>query len=351
MLRTCGHYFEAGMAMAWSSKIETPDKEGVAPLHIASTNGHLDMVRLLALLGADISTPDATGATPAYLAAQRGWPEVVRELALLGADLTTPNNDGATPVIMAAHEGHAQTIRVLAEFKVDVTTAPSAPTTYNTYTPLALSVYFAHFEAAKTLLLLGAPVTINDLKQCSDAAGNAQRLRADLQAWAADTLAQHRAFHDTFLHGCSAHQGITLYKLAGLEETRQEIAGFAGIVVGEELRRTRAMGRAIAAIDWAAHDEAWLPAPPPRASGDVDGDEEGQGQGDAAEAEAQGLLQAVVASWKRKWGLMRAERKWKIFEAVLVVMLSLFAKYPPRFVIRYFGQFCVSDECRAHVPV
>ena len=30
-----------------------------------------------------------------------------------------------------------------------------------------------------------------------------------------------------------------------------------GIVVGKELRYTRAMGPAIAAIDWAAHDEVW----------------------------------------------------------------------------------------------
>ena len=35
------------------------------------------------------------------------------------------------------------------------------------------------------------------------------------------------------------------------------IAAFVGIVVGVELRRTRTMGPAIAAIDWAAHDQAW----------------------------------------------------------------------------------------------
>ena len=32
------------------------------------------------------------------------------------------------------------------------------------------------------------------------------------------------------------------------------IAEFAGVVVGEELRHTRAMGPAIAAIDWSVHD-------------------------------------------------------------------------------------------------
>ena len=50
-------------------------------------------------------------------------------------------------------------------------------------------------------------------------------LRADLQAWVADALTQHRTFHDTFLHGCSAHEGIALAMLGGLEE---QVSGGAG---------------------------------------------------------------------------------------------------------------------------
>ena len=33
--------------------------------------------------------------------------------------------------------------------------------------------------------------------------------RADLQAWAADALTQHRIFHNTFLHGTSAHPSVS----------------------------------------------------------------------------------------------------------------------------------------------
>ena len=137
-------------------------------------------------------------------------------------------------------------------------------------------------------------------------------------AWSAATLAQHRAFHDTFLFGTSAHpRHITIQQtttvipqqppnllaatvttecppahtfdengnristttvittlsptasttivtlsrttnlpmLLGLPGVREDIAAFAGIVVGKELRYTRAVGPAIAAIDWAVHDE------------------------------------------------------------------------------------------------
>ena len=48
--------------------------------------------------------------------------------------------------------------------------------------------------------------------------------------------------------------------LAGMPGFLEKIAAFVGIVVGVELRRTRAMGPAIAVIDWAAHDQAWPPA-------------------------------------------------------------------------------------------
>ena len=105
--------------------------------------------------------------------------------------------------------------------------------------------------------LLGAPVTTRDLKQRANARAEARQLRADLQDWAADALAQHRTFHDTFLHGCSAHEGIALAALGGVAEVREEIGAFVGIVVGAELRRLRAVGPAIAAVDWAAHDEEW----------------------------------------------------------------------------------------------
>ena len=107
------------------------------------------------------------------------------------------------------------------------------------------------------LLLLGAPVTAHDLRQHPNARGNTRQLRADLQAWAADALTQHRTFHDTFLHGCSAHEGIALAALGGVDVVREEIGAFVGIVVGAELRRLRAVGPAIAAVDWAAHDEEW----------------------------------------------------------------------------------------------
>ena len=100
-------------------------------------------------------------------------------------------------------------------------------------------------------------LTVQDLKQRAGAPGNARQLRADLQAWAADTLAQRYTFQSTFLFGCAAGD-IPLAMLEGEVDVRAEIGAFVGIVVGAELRWLQAVGPAIAAVDWAAHDsEDW----------------------------------------------------------------------------------------------
>ena len=49
--------------------------------------------------------------------------------------------------------------------------------------------------------------------------------------------------------------GVPGSELGGVAEVREQIAEFAGIVVGAELRHLRAVGPAIAAVDWTAHDE------------------------------------------------------------------------------------------------
>ena len=228
-------------------------------------------MRLLAELGADVKTPNNNGCTPVWIAAQKGDAEVVRALAELGADLMAPSNIGTTPAMVAALNGHAEVLRLLAELGVNVTTADNGPAGLAL---LLMSSDGAHFAACRTLLLLGAPITIGDLSQRTTASGDARQLRADLQAWAADALTQHRTFHDTFLHGTSAHEGIALAALGGVAEVREQIAEFVGIVVGVELRHLRAVGPAIAAIDWAAHDEQW--DGPPEDSDEEGPDDEGE---------------------------------------------------------------------------
>ena len=179
--------------------VKTATKTGATPVFIAAHQGHVEIVRVLAELGACVKTAANRGHTPVFIAAHNGHVETVRVLAELGACVKTPDKDGRTPLFAAAHNGHAKVIRLLVqELKADLTTPGG-------FRPLATSAEGAHFEATKTLLLLGGPVAVRDLKQRSHVTGDTRQLRADLQAWAADALVQHRIFLSTFLFGCTVH--------------------------------------------------------------------------------------------------------------------------------------------------
>ena len=253
-----GHAEVVRLLAELGARVEAPVNSGTAtPVYLAALNGHVKVVRVLAELGASVKTQGKDGSTPLFAAAQEGHVGVVRVLAELGACVRKAANDGFTPVHVAAQMGHAEVIRLLASLKADIAARWVPEPNKLGWSPFALSADGAHFEATKALLLLGAPITIEDLKQYSDNEGDTRQLRADLQAWAADALVQHRIFTSTFLFGCSAHGDIALTILEGEEELRAQVAEFVGIVVGKELRRTRAMGPAIAAIDWAPHDDPW----------------------------------------------------------------------------------------------
>ena len=298
--------------------VKTPMNDGATPVFIAAQNGHAETVRVLAELGACVKTPTKNGFTPAYIAAQKGHAEMVRVLAELGACVNTAvKATGARPVHAAAQSGHAKVIQILAVLKADLT-APAK----TGQTPLLLCAGHAHFEVTKALLLLGAPNTNKDLKHYTGSAGNTRMLRAVLQAWAEDAVAQHRIFLATFLFGCTVHprkitvetttseiavpqsvhglpativsesaplrftcavtgaRGETttvttltptavttvttntrtnnaiLPMLEGHEPVLQLVAGFVGVLMGEELRHTQAIGPAITAIKWVDEDAA-----------------------------------------------------------------------------------------------
>ena len=123
--------------------------------------------------------------------------------------------------------------------------------------PIYAAVQSGQYGASKTLILLGAPVTVNSFTQIGPIhpVYSTAELRADLQDWCNSTLTQHRIFCDPFLMGCSAHAGISLAMLDGLEGVRAKIGAFGGVTVGAELRRVRVAGEALSTIDWNAHDE------------------------------------------------------------------------------------------------
>merc|ERR1712098_856423 len=72
-----------------------------APIHIASTKGHLAIVELLANNGADIDQAAEGGGTPIHWAIALGRFAVVKFLVGRGANLNKIDNKGNTPAKFA----------------------------------------------------------------------------------------------------------------------------------------------------------------------------------------------------------------------------------------------------------
>ncbi|CAC5399270.1 unnamed protein product [Mytilus coruscus] len=74
---------------------------GSSPLHIGSTMGHIDIVKLLVNATSDINCLNETGCTPLLLACELGHEEIVHILFENGANPTMERTDGKSPISIA----------------------------------------------------------------------------------------------------------------------------------------------------------------------------------------------------------------------------------------------------------
>ncbi|KAI9223898.1 ankyrin repeat-containing domain protein [Blastocladiella britannica] len=81
---------------------------GNTALHMASANGHLDIVQFLLekLAGVHVNAANEQGNTPMHWAALNGHVEIVTALIAAGADLTLTNKAGKSPLIEAQDASH-----------------------------------------------------------------------------------------------------------------------------------------------------------------------------------------------------------------------------------------------------
>ena len=85
------------------------------PLHSASFEGHLQVVRYLLRHGVDVNVRDSADDTPFLLASWQGHLEVVQCLLEHGADMNLQDNEHSAPLTLAAYFGHVNVVRLLLE--------------------------------------------------------------------------------------------------------------------------------------------------------------------------------------------------------------------------------------------
>jgi len=115
--------------------------------HLASLNGHLEVLRYLAGQGADLRAATKDGWTAAHSASETGHLEVLRYLAGQGADLRAAADDGWTAAHVASQNGHLELLRYLADRGADLRAA-----TKDGATPFSIADQNGHSEIRAFLL-------------------------------------------------------------------------------------------------------------------------------------------------------------------------------------------------------
>ena len=77
---------------------------GLTALHLASSRGHLDIVRLLLTEGADMTIGSNSGMTALHYACSNRRLDIIRLLLTEGADMTIADKYGRTPLLWATFD-------------------------------------------------------------------------------------------------------------------------------------------------------------------------------------------------------------------------------------------------------
>ncbi|GAB6027875.1 hypothetical protein CHUAL_002089 [Chamberlinius hualienensis] len=118
-----GHTAVVGLLLSKSAdQLYIKDKKGRTGLHLASANGHYDMVAQLLGSGADINAQDENGWTSLHYTAKDGNLNVVKLLVESGASTKSETKDGKIPICFAVTAGHLDVMSYLLtkEFSVDL---------------------------------------------------------------------------------------------------------------------------------------------------------------------------------------------------------------------------------------
>lgn len=139
--------------------VNTPNCNGITPLHIASMNGLPKMVNLLLALEADLEATDENNWTALHYAAARGHQNVLLLLLHAGVEINCQTNDKYTPLHLSCLNGHQGCVKALLYYcdHIKVKIDKNLPNKMGD-TPLHLASTWGFVEIIETLLEYGVKI-------------------------------------------------------------------------------------------------------------------------------------------------------------------------------------------------
>nr|CAD7201037.1 unnamed protein product [Timema douglasi] len=130
------------------------------PLFLASWYGHLDIVKVLTVKGAQLDVCEKTsGRSALHIAAEKNHISVAEHLIEKGADINIRGQlGGLTPLHVASQRGNVEMVMLLIEKGAHM----EIQDRINGQTPLHNAAWCCHFELAKCLINKGANINATD---------------------------------------------------------------------------------------------------------------------------------------------------------------------------------------------
>ena len=110
-----GHLDIVRFLIEHDANMAAQDQDGWTPLHVVSQSDHLDVARFLVEHVANAEAQDRCGRTPLHLASQRGRLDVARSFVENGANAEAQDWRGRTPLHLASQRGRLGVARFLVE--------------------------------------------------------------------------------------------------------------------------------------------------------------------------------------------------------------------------------------------
>jgi ankyrin repeat protein len=141
-----GHKDVVAYLLANKADVNAREKDNQTPLHLAVVRDHKDVAELLLTNNADVNAKDKNGWTPLHWAAALDHEDMAALLLANNADVNAKSSDGTTPLHLATQENDKDIVALLLANNADVNAKDDGGTT-----PLHLAVFLVHEDVADLL--------------------------------------------------------------------------------------------------------------------------------------------------------------------------------------------------------